>query len=204
MVGVRLVIEGGKAGEEADAEFRENVHRFIKSVLPRANSPRVTAAGSRDEAFKRFKFQCQQHPDHFVLLLVDSEDPVNPVHTAWDHVCHRDKWSRPNDVSDDQAHLMVRSMECWFLADKQALDSYFGNGFNLNALPATTSIEDIDRHEATDGIDKAAKNTRKSGYHKSRDGFKLIGLIDGNRVQSASVHAKRFFDVLRDKLGNRR
>lgn len=200
MVGVRLVIEGGGAGSEADAELRRNMSAFLKTVLPDSNSPRIVAAGSRNDAYQTFLLVVNDNPDHFVMLLVDSEDEVSDKHNVWQHLQHRDNWPKPSGADDEQAHLMVRSMECWFLADKDAVAAYFGKDFNVNALPANPKIEEIHRKTAADGLDKAAKQTNKKGYHKSRDGFKLIGEIDGKKVCAVSCHATEFFRVLKKKL----
>lgn len=200
MVGVRLIIEGGGAGSDADGELREGMNKFIKTVLPNAKSPRIIAAGSRNEAYNSFCAALKNFEDNYIIVLVDSEDAVKPDNTVWQHVLQRDKWTQPTGTSNEQAHLMVRSMECWFLADKPALEAYFGKDFNANALPKNANIEEIDRHVAATGIDNAAKNTAKKGYHKSRDGFKLIGRIDGNKVCSVSCHAREFFRVLKIKL----
>jgi hypothetical protein len=200
VVGVRLVIEGGGAGSEADAELRRNMSAFLKTVLPNSNSPRIVAAGSRGDAYKTFLLVVKDNPNHFVMLVVDSEDEVSHKHNVWQHLQHRDNWPKPEGADDEQAHLMVRSMECWFLADKEAVAAYFGKDFNANALPPNPKIEEIHRHAAADGLDKAAKLTSKKGYHKSRDGFKLIGVIDGKKVCAVSCHATEFFRVLKKKL----
>ncbi len=200
MVSVRLIIEGGGAGRDADAELREGMNRFIKTVLPDSKSPKIIAAGSRNDAYNDFCAALKNFKDNYIILLVDSEDAVNADNSVWQHVLQRDTWTQPTGTTNEQAHLMVRSMECWFLADKPALETYFGKSFNVNALPKNANIEEIDRHTAAQAIDNAAKGTAKKGYHKSRDGFKLIGRIDGNKVCSVSCHAKEFFRVLKTKL----
>lgn len=38
---------------------------------------------------------------------------------------------------------MVQCMENWFMADKECLALFFGQGFNVNALPNNPNIEAI-------------------------------------------------------------
>jgi Domain of unknown function (DUF4276) len=203
VVAVRIIIEGGKAGKRADDEFRESWHEFLKRALPQKyRSPRIIVGGSRQESYKTFKFELKEYPEHFTILLIDSEDAIAEGTRVWQHLADRkdDNMPQPEEATDKQAHLMVRSMECWFLADRDALRRYYQKDFNENALPKNLKIEDIDRHEATDCLDRAAKNTSKKGYHKSNDGFKLIGLIDAGKVRGQSPYADRFFKVLEEKL----
>jgi len=202
MVAVKVVVEGGKAGANADAEFRESWSNLVKRALPGCRSPKFVAAGGRQDAYKTFLSLLAKHPDNFIILLVDSEDEIATTTSVWQHLSTRqdDIMERPPNVTDDHAHLMVRSMECWFLADRDALKSYFQKHFNENALPNNPNIEEIDRHTAYKSLQNAAKNTTKGTYHKTRDGFKLIGLIDPTKVRNVSSFAARFFEVLEQKL----
>ena len=47
---------------------------------------------------------------------------------------------------------MVECMEAWFLADRAALLRFYGQGFNENALPATTTnpeqVRKVDLYES--------------------------------------------------------
>ena len=92
---------------------------------------------------------------------------------------------------------MVQVMEAWFLADRQALADYYGQGFLAGSLPGQPKIELISKPDVFSALQHASKNTKTKGeYHKTRHGFDLLELIDPNRVRAASVHAERLLMVL--------
>ena len=123
--------------------------------------PKVIACGSRRKAYKSFCDEVARAKGDSALLLVDSEGPVQ-TENAWDHLRQRDKWNRPDDAGADTAHLMVQVMESWFLADRAALERYFGQNFIPNALPQGTQIEDIPKTDVLDGIENAREALIKS------------------------------------------
>ena len=130
------------------------------------------------------------------LLLVDSETAVNA--NPWEHLSDResDNWNRPAGASEDQAHLMVQVMESWFLADKNALADFYGQGFLRKALPQQPNIEEIARQDVLKKLRHASKPTQKGEYHKTRHGFELLELIEPGLVRAASHHADSLFLVL--------
>ena len=132
-----------------------------------------------------------------MILLVDSEEAV--ATDPWQHLAARqgDEWHRPTGASDDSAHLMVQVMEAWFLADRQVLADYYGQGFIAGSLPGQQNIELISKPDVFKALQHASKNTKTKGeYHKTRHGFDLLERIDPNLVRAASVHAERLFTVL--------
>jgi len=133
-------------------------------------------------------------------MLVDSEEAV-AAEDAWQHLNSRvgDNWRRPNGAESDQAHLMVQSMESWFLADQQALADYYGKGFLSNSLPRQADVEKISKVEVFRVLRHVTKPTKKGEYHKTRHGFELLAEIDPKRVRKASHHADRMFVVLQRK-----
>ena len=74
------------------------------------------------------------------ILLIDSEERVS-ASSPWEHL--RNEFQAPAGIGDEHCHLMVVCMESWFLADKEALASFFGQGFNAGALPKRVDIEEI-------------------------------------------------------------
>ena len=102
---------------------------------------RVIASGPRTEAYKDFARDVNRGDGaDFVVLLVDSESPVEAT-SAWEHLRNRDGWARPRGCDDDSAHLMVQCMEAWLVADREALASYFGQGFNKRMIPHRPNVE---------------------------------------------------------------
>ena len=168
---------------------------FLEKAIP-PGSFSVIASGSRNDAFQDFRGALKRHPEDYNVLLVDSEEPV--AGSTWQHLRDRpgDNWHCPAAASEDQAHLMVQAMESWFLADKQVLIDYYGQGFLAGSLPGQPNIELVPKQNVFDALQNASKKTQKGEYHKTRHGFDLLELIDPNLVRAASAHADRLLTVL--------
>jgi hypothetical protein len=95
---------------------------------------------------------------------------------------------------------MVQCMEAWFLADKDTLAAFFGNGFNRGALPSNPVIEDVAKLDVMNGLKAATRHCGKKGeYGKGRHSFEILARIDPARVTAASPHAKRLVETLIEK-----
>jgi len=193
-VSVVIFVEGGQ-GSSKNA-CRQAFRILFEKVIAR-RSFRVIASGDRGSAFKDFSLALRQNPHDFNILLVDSEEAVQG--TPWQHLAARqgDGWDRPATANDEQAHLMVQVMESWFLADRQVLAAYYGQGFNANSLPGQPNIELISKRDVFQALQLASKNTKTKGaYHKTRHGFDLLEMVKPDLVRAASAHAERLFTVL--------
>jgi hypothetical protein len=193
-VSVRIYVEGGFQGS-TKSDCRTAFRLFLeKAIAPK--SFRVIASGSRNDAFADFCQALKHHPGDYIILLVDSEEPVTT--DPWQHLWNRtgDNWQRPTTAGEDQAHLMVQVMESWFLADKQTLADYYGQGFLVGSLPGQLKIEFLSKQDVFNGLHHASRKTQKGEYHKTRHGFDLLALINPKRVRAASPHAERLFAVL--------
>ncbi|HEY6292163.1 MAG TPA: DUF4276 family protein [Terriglobia bacterium] len=133
-----VYVEGGgdyKHTDTATACRRGFRELFEKLGIP-ARRLSIIACGSRSEAFKDFQRRLRRRTDEFVILLVDSEGPVG-AQTSWAYLKAKDNWRRPTGT-DDQAHLMVQCMQAWFLADREALGEFYGQGFLAGSLCRVT------------------------------------------------------------------
>ena len=198
VVKIQIYAEGG-GNNPGNRAFREALGKFVENAGLQNKKRTITACGSRDQAYKRFK----NHNARSTLpvLLVDSEGPVTaPASEAkpWDHLKDRpyDKWERPSGASDDQCHLMVEAMESWFLADRDALKSFYGQGFQESALPDNPSIEEIHKQDIFSKLNQASRNTHKGKYNKGKHSFAILKKIDPAKVIQASPYAKRFVETL--------
>jgi hypothetical protein len=194
-VSILVYVEGGAQGSTKAACRLAFRSFFSKSIPTRAF--RVIASGDRAKTFRDFRLALVQHPDDYVILLVDSEGPV--ALGPWQHLAARegDRWTRPVGVVDDQAQLMVQVMEAWFLADRQALTDYYGQGFLANSLPGQQDVEQIPKDQILRVLKHATRQTTKKGeYHKTRHAFELLERIDPQQVRMASHHAEQLFTVL--------
>lgn len=114
------------------------------------------------------------------MLLVDAEGPVTAA-GPWEHLAEPDGWERPAGAEDGQCHLMVQVMEAWFLADKAALTSYYGQGFAESALPRDPLVEEVPKADVLTGLTRATRNTTKGRYSKGSHSF---GIPERSRPDS--------------------
>ena len=194
MVSARLYVEGGGNSKELKTACRRGFASFLDRAGVAGRMPRIVACGSRANAFDRFK---TGHESKGVdaTLLVDSEGPVT-AKTAWGHLQQSDGWSRPKGATDDQCHLMVQVMESWFLADKDALEAYFGQGFRRQALPANPDVEQVSKQDVLSGLDGATQATSKGRYRKGAHSFEVLERLDVGKVRKGSDYADRFVKAL--------
>ena len=196
-----LYIEGGGDQAELHDKLRRGFSKFFDGAGCRGKMPRIVACGGREQTFDRF--QTAVFAGEEAILLVDSEELVSETcKSAWEHFQIREgdkHWTKPEGASDDDAHLMVCCMESWFLADRDTLKKYFGQGFNENALPHVNNpIESNTKNNVIDGLKSATRNCKtKIVYNKGEHSFALIGLIDPKKVEKASTWAEKLLDKLR-------
>ena len=196
---MKLFIEGGGDAKSTKVDFQKGFRALVEKVA--SKMPRVVACGSRNNALDKFSDALARGES--ALLLVDSEARVSSDNFGrpWLHLKERDGWQKPQGADDDHVHLMAQCMESWFIADADALQSHFGQGFKPAKLPGNPDVEEVAKSDVMSGLESAAKETHRGEYNKTRDGFALIGIIDPSRVAERAPHAKRFFDALRQKLG---
>lgn len=193
---VTVYVEGGGDKRELKSKCRQGFSSFFSKAGLHGRLPKVVACGGRDQAYDRFCTAVAGQPSDFNVLLVDSEGPVVAVE-PWVHLRQRDEWHRPPGATEDSAHLMVQEMESWFLADRDCLARYFGDGFRPSALPAPQRhIEDVSKDELERALQESPRRSGKGGYAKGRDSFTLLGLLDAKMVLAASPHAQRLVDAV--------
>ena len=203
MVKVKIYVEGGGDQARLKTKCRKGFQTFFKKALPQSNMPSIIACGSRQDAFDRFCIAIRQYENTFCILLVDSEAPVERNISRWAHLRNRpgDQWEKPDGADEDNAHLMVQCMESWFMADKECLDKFFGQGFSMKAIPRNPNIEAIPKADIFNGLKNATRKTKTKGkYGKGSHSFDILTKIDPQKVRGASEHAKKLLKVLEDKL----
>ena len=203
---VKVYVEGGGDARALRTRCREGFSEFFRKAGLEGRMPRIVASGGRQQAFKDFCTALNRAgADNFIVLLVDAEAPVAPGDGPWNHLHGRDAWERPAAAGKDNIHLMVQCMEAWFLADKDTLAEFFGNGFNQGALPAGPEIEEVAKLDVLDGLKAATRHCGKRGkkgeYGKGRHSFEILARIDPARVTEASPHARCLVETLIEKAG---
>lgn len=159
---------------------------------------KLVAAGPRDKAFEGFRYATRHRTADLVVLLVDAEAPVQ--HTPRDHLRNRDGWDL-RLAEEESIHLMVQTMEAWIVADPEALATYYGQGFQWNALPDALDLESVPKAQIERGLKAATTRTRKGAYHKIRHATELLAKIDPARVQDRCPGCVRLLDYLGKELG---
>ena len=197
MSAVIYIEGGGDRNESLETLFRQSWTKFFKAAGLVGRMPRVVRGGPRDQTFHRFRTAiANPDPERVPLLLVDSEGPVLAGHSVWEHLQTRDKWEQPGGAGEDQAFLMVQLMETWFLVDRAALKTYFGNQFRGNALKQWPRLEDVPKETVLDALKKATTSC-SSPYAKGKISFKLLEKINPTLVEAACPHARALLDRLR-------
>lgn len=199
---VRIYIEGGGDGKNTKALLRGGFSFFFKELVQVAQSKKIkwniTLCGSRNNAFRDFRNALAAHPDAFVILLVDSEAPVNQ--SPWEHLKSRDNWDSPG-VDDTHCYLMVQAMEAWLIADIDSLKRFYGQGFKENAIPKNRNVEKIEKDLLEPSLKAATRDTKSKGeYQKIQHASKLLVMLDVDKVRKASLECDRIFTTLTELM----
>ena len=194
MVSIKLYVEGGGESKTLKTACRKGFRSFLEKAGLTGSLPRMVACGSRQNAYDSFK-TAHAHGDETVLLLVDAEGPVT-ADGAWQHLQARDGWNRPDRATEEQCHLMVEVMESWFLAGREALEAFYGQGYRSNALSPSQDVEQIPKGDVLDGLAQATRNSTKGRYDKGAHSFKILEKLDPAKVREASPYGDRFISTL--------
>jgi hypothetical protein len=191
---IRIYVEG-------DPALRRGFHSFLQELreLARRKNVRwsVITCGSRNFTYDAFKTALKTHPDAFNVLLVDAEEAVDS--NPWEHLRRRDGWNSAG-CDDEQCHLMVQTMEAWFMADIEALKRYYKQGFQEGALPKNPQVEQVSKNDLNERFKRATQHTQKRAYHKTQHAPHILAQIDAAKVCQAAPHCDRLFATLRAKL----
>lgn len=200
MVTVKVYVEGGGDDLALHTKCRKGFRVFFENACFKGRMPRIVACGSRADAYDSFCTALKSvGANQFPILLVDGEGPVTSA--PWLHVKARagDGWDKPAGAADDHLHLMVQCMEAWFLADKDHLAGYYGQGFIPRHLPGKANVEQVAKADAMRGLKMATRGTKKGEYSKGSHSFEILEGINPAKIKNLP-HVKRLFVVLDAKL----
>ena len=202
---VTVFVEGG-GNKATDSACRQ----AFRSLLTRAGFagrlPSVIPCGPRNNAYDDFEIALR-NGDEYPILLVDSEELVADANQpninpsgAWMHLAQRGgRERRPRNAQDDQAQLMVTTMETWLIADRDALKAYFP-GINENALPPNSELENRRKQDILNKIEDATQRSSKGRYHKGNHAFDLLGRVAPDELRRRLPHFQRFVAALDARL----
>jgi len=197
-----------RSGKETTAGLRPGFRKFFQELFDIADSKgiKITSilCGSRRDAYEDFKMALESHPDAFNILLVDSESPVCETDTPWEHLRKR-KEDQPwilDSVDLDEAccHLMVQTMEAWFIADIDALTAFYEEGFReekiQRGMEQYQSVEQVSKDTIDVWLKAATRHTSKGKYKKAIHAPEILKLLNVARVRQASPNCDRLFTTL--------
>ena len=133
------------------------------------------------------------------FLLVDSDGPDEG--RLLRKVTGNPEWKRGATVPEGRVHFMVEIMESWLLADKDALEAYYGQGFRPARLPANPRVEQIPKDDVTDGLHDATRDTGKGPYNKTKHAPSILARVDADKVRDAAPSCSRLFRAIESAAG---
>lgn len=198
----RIYVEGGGDGPRGKARFRDGLRSFLRHMLGDGRLPEVVACGGRHSAFGDFAEALKSNGGAFSILLVDSEGPVSAP-SPWEHLkkSKRDRWTKPEGASDEQCQLMVQAMEAWFVADPEALEAFYGEGFDPAPLACSGNVEDLRKKKLNESLARAVAGTARGRYRKLVHASRLLRLLDPSKVRKRARHCERLFETLSSVIG---
>jgi hypothetical protein len=119
---VKIYIEGGGDSKELHSRCREAFQLYLQKVGVK-KMPRLVAGGGRTKVFDLF--MTASKAGESAMLWIDSEEPVENLQNAWQHLSKRDGWQAPAKAKDDEVILMVTSMETWIIADPSGVAAFY-------------------------------------------------------------------------------
>ena len=197
MSGVKIYLEGGGDALKTKRSLRQGMNRFLGALKDAARGSwmhwSVVPCGSRGQAFRHWSKDPEDSRYPIRVLLVDAEGPVQgrPV----EHLGRRDGWTVA-DADEARVHTMVQTMETWIVADLDALQSYYGQGFAQTAFPAAVNLEATPKQSVATALRAATERTQKGAYHKTKHAPDLLARMDPDRVRSRCPACDHLFRPL--------
>jgi hypothetical protein len=183
MVSARIYIEGGGDSKELHARCREGFRRLFERCGLAGHMPRLVACGGREATYGDFTTAHRNASEgDYVAMLIDSEDPMNDIEKAWEHLKLRDGWDCPEGANDEQVLLMVTCMETWIIVDHTTLCSHYDSRFEKLALPAMTIMESRHRETIQAALSSATQKC-KNPYAKGKRSFELGGKLSPDELR---------------------
>lgn len=204
---IKIYVEGGGKGTNKNAtiKLQRGFDAFLKELKELANAKKIRLqiipSGSTDETYDQFILAVENSPQSFNLLLVDSDEAVADNQTARVFLQNKHKKWRLEHVDDEQCHLMVQIMESWFIADVDALKTYYGQGFKESVIPQNQNVEEIAKKTVEKSLKDATAKTKKGRYHKIKHGGDLLERVEAKKVRQAAHFCEILFQVITKKIG---
>ena len=181
---------------EGDPKLRPGFRDFFRQF--QGPNSQIQLIGCGANVVEGFMDGIRRNPDAINVMLKDSEAPGDRQMLIG-QVQRDDHWNAATArrVNDEHLHFMVEIMESWFLADREVLRDYYGQGFNERRLRGDDrQVERIPKDDVLNGLNEATRATTKRRYHKTKHAPEILARIDPGKVRSASPACERLFRFL--------
>ncbi|MEA5552078.1 DUF4276 family protein [Anabaena cylindrica UHCC 0172] len=205
------------SGKETTRSLSPGFYNFFQELYEIADNNdikiRLIMCGSRVTAYQNFKWGLADHSEAFNILLIDSESPVSPHDTPWQHLRKRRDdqcWIQGDDLNydDDQCHFMVQAMEAWFVADIDALRNFYREGFReeqiMRGMARYENVEQVSKATLFQWLKAATRNSKNGTYKKETKrahALEILKLLNASTVRQASPYCDRIFTTLTAVMG---
>ena len=159
---------------------------------------KLVPRGGRGRAYDAFCNACRYEENTVIVLLVDSEGPVQRDTTPLVFLRDQVSWDF-SEIEEETVHLMIQSMETWIVSDADALSRYYGRGFRQKALPSDLqNLEARSKADIKKSLTRATEQTQKGNYYdnKLNHASDLLKKIDPQKVRDCCPSCDRFFKVI--------
>ena len=194
---IHLYVEGSGPTEATRRPLREGMTVFLGELKARAEGKgikfMVILCRDKDRTVDAFKTAVATDPGNFHVVLVDSDSAVSVPRLKHYRERFKGSWK---GVAERNCHLMVQVMESWFLADPDALKTFYSDGFNAKPLPKSKDVETVDKDTVLKALENATRKAKKGNYHKIKHASDLLSRIDPIVVRRASRHCDFLFTTL--------
>ncbi len=203
---IKLYVEGGGKGshKRATIKLQQGFDAFFRDLKNAAREKKISfkiiPSSNTQTTYEDFLISVRNSPQSFNLLLVDSDEAVAEDETACDFLQKKYRKWKLKTIKDEQCHLMVQIMESWFLADIDALKSFYGKEFKENAIPKIKNVEAIAKDKVEKSLATATAKTQKAEYHKIEHGAKILELVNPQKVRQAAPHCERLFETIANEI----
>lgn len=199
MNGITIYVEGGGDQSNPKDAFRRGMDVFLNELKSAARAKswhwKLVPRGGRGKAYDAFCNACRHEDNTVIVLLVDSEGPVQRNTTSLVFLRDQVGWDF-SEIEEEVVHLMVQSMETWVVSDSDALSRYYGRGFRQSALPSDLqNLEARSKDDIKKSLTRATERTQKGNYYdnKLHHASDLLKEIDPQKVRDCCPSCDRLF-----------
>jgi hypothetical protein len=199
-VSASIYLEGGGDSKELHIRCREGFRKLLEKSSFKGRLPRLTACGGRAATFDDFQTAHEAKSDaDYVAMLIDSEEPLDDLEAAWQHLNRHDGWEPPAGALDEQVLFMTTCMETWIVADRTTLAEHYGSKLQESALPALHDPESRSRQEVQQKLAHATRNC-VNAYAKGKRSFEVLGKLSPAELEQHLPSFRRMLRILGEEL----